>query len=108
MDETRTSALTQDDVRGIAEYARIGLDGEELPAMTRDLNSIIETLAPIAEYDLDGVEPTFHPIGGMANVMRDDVEEAGFTQDEAIANATTSEDGCFSIPPILGGKGGGA
>ena len=100
--------LTEKDVRGIAEYARIGLTDEELPAMTRDLNSIIKTLRPITEYDLDGVEPTFHPIGGMVNVMRDDVEEPSFTQEEAIANATTSEDGCFAIPAILGGKGGGA
>ena len=44
----------------------------------------------------------------MVNVMRDDVEEPSFTQEEAIANATTSEDGCFAIPAILGGKGGGA
>lgn len=103
-----TETLTENDVRAIAEYARIGLSGEELPAMTRDLNSIIETLRPITGYDLDGVEPTFHPIGDLVNVMREDVEEPGFTQEEALANATTSEDGCFAIPAILGGKGGGA
>ncbi len=40
--------------------------------MTADLNAIIDSLAPITEYDLDGVEPTFHPIGALSNVMRDD------------------------------------
>ena len=52
--------------------------------MTVDLNSIIESLKPITEYDLEGVEPTFHPIGSLSNVMREDVEVAGFTQEEAL------------------------
>ena len=101
-------ALTKEEVRGIADYARIGLSEAELPQMTQDLNGIIETLEPIAGYDLDGVEPTFHPIAGMVNVMRDDVPRDSLTQEEALSNAATSEDGCFSIPPVLGGNGGGA
>ena len=58
-----TQHLSEADVRGIAEYTRIGLDAEEVVAMTADLNAIIDSLAPITEFDLDGVEPTFHPIG---------------------------------------------
>ena len=42
-----TQYLTEREVRGIAEYARIGLSGEELSEMTVDLNNIIETLQPI-------------------------------------------------------------
>ena len=58
-----TRRLTESDVRGMAEYARIGLSEEEVGRMTVELNAILEGLAPITEYDLDGVEPTFHPIG---------------------------------------------
>ena len=39
--------LTEEDVRNIATYARIGLDEQELAQMTVDLNSIIDTLEPI-------------------------------------------------------------
>ena len=39
--------LTEQDVRDIAEYARIGLTDDELSTMTVDLNNIIETLKPI-------------------------------------------------------------
>lgn len=60
-----TQQLTERDVRDIATYARIGLTDEELAQMTVDLNSIIETLKPITEFDLEGVDPTFHPIGGL-------------------------------------------
>ena len=98
-----TQHVTEKDVRAIAEYARIGLTDDELPQMTADLNAIIESLKPITEYDLNGVEPTFHPIGDLSNIMREDVEQSGFSQQEALANAPEAQDGNFVIPSILGG-----
>ncbi len=98
-----TQTLTERDVRDIATYARIGLTDEELSQMTLDLNNIIETLAPIKEFDLEGVEPTFHPIGSLSNVMRDDIETPSFTQSQALKNAPKQQDGSFLIPAILGG-----
>ena len=100
-----TQHVTQADVRRIAEYARIGLADDELLQMTQDLNAIIESLKPITEYDLEGVVPTFHPIGGLSNVMREDVETRGFSQEEALANAPARQDDCFLIPSILGEGG---
>ena len=94
-----TQHLTEKDVRGIATYARIGLTDEEVTEMTVDLNNIIESLKPITEYDLEGVEPTFH----LSNVMREDVEGESFTQEVALENAPKQQDGSFLIPSILGG-----
>ena len=98
-----TQHLTEKDVRGIATYARIGLTDEEVTEMTVDLNNIIESLKPITEYDWEGVEPTFHPIGNLSNVMREDVEGESFTQEVALENAPKQQDGSFLIPAILGG-----
>lgn len=98
-----TQHLTEKDVRGIATYARIGLTDEEVTEMTVDLNNIIESLKPITEYDLEGVEPTFHPIGNLSNVMREDVEGESFTQEVALENAPKQQDASFLIPSILGG-----
>lgn len=100
-----TQHLTQQDVRDIAEYVRIGLNAEEVERMTVDLNAIIDSLEPITEYDLEGVEPTFHPIGGLCNIMRDDTFRASFAQETAVKNAPREEDGCFLIPSILGEGG---
>lgn len=101
-------ALTEADVRSIAEYVRIGLDDAEVTQMTEDLNSIIETLKPITEYDLEGVEPTFHPIGDLSNVMREDVIGKPFPREVALSNSDSTKDGYFEIPSILGGEGGAA
>lgn len=100
-----TQHLTEREVKGIAEYARIGLDGAELTEMTKTLNSVIDTLEPITQLDLEGVEPTFHPIGSLSNVMREDVEGTSFTQVEALSNAPKQQDGSFLIPSILGEEG---
>lgn len=100
-----TEHLSDKDVRDIAEYTRIGLSDDEVAAMTVDLNNIIDSLSPILEYDLDGVEPTFHPIGGLVNVMREDVEGESFEQSYALSNAPKQQDECFLIPSILGEGG---
>ena len=97
--------VTERDVRDIAEYTRIHLTDDEVVQMTVDLNSIIDSLKPITEYDLEGVEPTFHPIGSLSNVMREDVERTSFTHEEALSNAPAKQDGCFLIPSILGEGG---
>ena len=81
-----TQQLTERDARrDIATYARIGLTDEELAQMTVDLNSIIETLKPITEFDLESVvDPTFHPIGGLSNA---DARRRGSTWFHAGAGA---------------------
>ena len=98
-------ALTKDDVAGIAEYARIALTEAELSDMTTYMNDAIDLLEPILGYDLDDVEPTFHPIGELANVARDDVPVAGLTLGEALANAASCRERSFRVPQILADGG---
>ena len=98
-------ALTQDDVRGIATYARIALTPDELPEMTSALNEALELVSPLLAYDLTDVEPTFHPIGGLVNVSRDDIPVPGLTTEEALVNAASTKDGAFRVPAILAREG---
>ena len=97
--------LTREDVAGIAEYARIALTDAELDEMTTYMNDAIALLDPILEYDLEGVEPTFHPIGDLANVVRDDVVVAGLSLEEALANAGSRRGRSFRVPAILADGG---
>ena len=98
-------ALTREDVRGIASYARIALTEEELDEMCAYMNEAVSLLRPITEYDLDGVEPTFHPIGDTVNVMAGDDPDAlgrSLRIDEALANAASKKGRAFRVPSILG------
>ena len=51
------------------------------------------------------MEPTFHPIGDLSNVMREDKIRGSFTQEVALENAPKQADGSFLIPSILGEGG---
>ena len=96
-------SLTQQSVRGIADYARIALTDDELVEMTAYMNDALENvLAPVRAYQLDGVEPVFHPIGDLSNVMRDDVPRPGLPLDVALENAGQTEGRYFRVPAILG------
>lgn len=97
--------LTRDDVAGIADYARIALSETELDEMCAYMNDALDLLEPILEYDLEGVEPTFHPIGELTNVTRDDVVVAGLTLEEALANAGSTRGRAFRVPAILADGG---
>lgn len=98
-----TQYISEAEVRAIALNTRIGLADGELTQVTKDLNRIIGSLDSLKECDLEGVEPTFHPIGGTSNVMREDCEEPSFSQETALENAAHTKDGSFLIPAILAG-----
>jgi len=98
--------LNQNDVGALADYSRLALTEVELAEMTRYLNETVAgVLAPIRSYDLAGVEPVFHPIGGLANVVREDVPERGLAIESALENAGASEGRCFCVPAIMGDGG---
>ena len=102
-------ALTTEDVAGIADYARIALTPDELQEMTTYMNEAVALLEPIREYDLDGVEPTFHPIGDLSNVMGADVADTtdrALDIDTALSNAGSARERYFRVPSILGDDGG--
>lgn len=101
-------ALRKEDVASIADYARIALTDAELDEMTTYMNEAVDLLEPIREYDLEGVEPTFHPIGDLSNVMGADVADdpRALPIDVALKNAGASRERYFRVPSILGTEGG--
>lgn len=98
-------ALSEDDVRGIADYARIALSPDELQEMTTYLNDAVAMLEPIRQFDLAQVDPTFHPIGDLSNVMREDAVRPGLDLSTALENAGATEGRYFRVPSILGEGG---
>ena len=96
-------ALTEKDVAGIADYARIGLTPEELTEMTAYMNDAIGMLEPVLQYGQADVPPTFHPIGDLSNVMGTDAERPGLPIDAALKDAASTRERYFRVPSILGG-----
>lgn len=93
--------LSRDEVRHLADLARIDLSDAELDHLAPQLNVILEAVASIQGVAGDDVVPTSHPIP-MTNVFRDDVVEPSLTPEQALAGAPLVEEQRFSVPRILG------
>lgn len=93
--------LSRDEVRHLADLARIDLSDTELDHLAPQLNVILEAVASIQGVAGDDVVPTSHPIP-MTNVFRDDVVEPSLTPEQALAGAPLVEEQRFSVPRILG------
>ena len=93
--------LSRDEVRHLADLARIDLSDAELEHLAPQLNVILESVASIQGVAGDDVVATSHPIP-MTNVFREDVVVPGLTPQQALAAAPAQEDDKFSVPRILG------
>lgn len=52
-----TAKVTVEEVEHVAELAHLELKPEEMPAMLRDLNAILDYVAQLNELDTTGVAP---------------------------------------------------
>ncbi len=92
--------ISTDQVRHLAELARIDLSEAELTSLTADLVQIVESVAKVSEVATPDVPATSHPIP-MTNVYREDVVVPGLTVEQALSGAPDREGDYFRVPPIL-------
>ena len=92
--------LSLEQVRRIADLARLELAEAELAAMQHELNGIFGLVDQMAAVDTEGVEPMSHPQAQMQRLRADDVTErdrrAAF---QAIAPQV--EDGLYLVPKVI-------
>ncbi|WP_203337841.1 Asp-tRNA(Asn)/Glu-tRNA(Gln) amidotransferase subunit GatC [Nocardioides limicola] len=93
--------ISRDEVRHLADLARIDLSDAELDHLAPQLNVILESVASIQGVVGDDVPPTSHPLP-LTNVFRDDVPEPCLTAEQALSGAPAAEAQRFSVPRILG------
>ena len=93
--------ITREEVRHLADLARIDLSDDELDHLAPQLSVILESVASISDVAAGDIPPTSHPLP-LANVFREDVVVPGLTAEEALAGAPESEQQRFAVPRILG------
>jgi aspartyl-tRNA(Asn)/glutamyl-tRNA(Gln) amidotransferase subunit C len=64
-------AVTPDDVRHIAQLARVAVDDERIPALVVELNGILEHMDALEQVDTRSVEPTAG-VGDAGLALRED------------------------------------
>lgn len=93
--------ISADQVRHLADLARIDLSESELTSLTAELQQIVESVAKVSEVATPDVLATSHPIP-LTNVLRDDNVVPGLTVEQALSGAPEREGDSFRVAPILG------
>ena len=94
------SAITTEQVKHLAELARIEMTDDELTAMATELDIIVSSVENLSEIVTSDTPATSHPIP-LTNVFREDVVGETLTQEEALSGAPDAQDGKFRVPAIL-------
>ena len=93
--------ITRDDVLHVARLARLEIPEEEIERVRSELGAILEAVGKVGELNLEGVEPTSHPLD-VVNVWGADEVRASLPREEALANAPDPTDGQFRVPAVGG------
>jgi aspartyl-tRNA(Asn)/glutamyl-tRNA(Gln) amidotransferase subunit C len=92
--------LTSDEVRHVAELAKLRLTEAEIAQYTEQLSTILDYAASLQRVDTSNIPPTPYVLP-LENVLRDDVPLPGLTNDEALANAPDSAEGFFRVRAVF-------
>ncbi len=94
------SRITTEQVKHVANLARLAITEEEVEVMTNQLDAIITFAELLNEVDTENVKPTSHVLD-MKNVMREDIPKKGLDNEEVVKNAPDHTDGYIRVPSIL-------
>lgn len=102
MQVTKTKKFTSEDVHEIAKLANITITTREEASLANEFNTTLKVVDTLFSVDVKGVVPTSQ-VTGLENVFREDEidGERQFTQDQALANATSKHNGYFVVDQIL-------
>lgn len=92
--------LTLDEVRHVAELAKLRLTEAEIAQYAEQLSAILAYAERLQAVDTSNVPPTPYVLP-LENVMRDDDPAPGLTNAQALANAPDSADGFFRVRAVF-------
>lgn len=92
--------LSHDEVRKIAELAKLDLTNEEVELYTGQLTHILQYFHKLLELDTSHIPPTASVLP-LANVFRDDTPAPALTPEQVIRNAQTALDNQFLVSSVL-------
>ena len=92
--------IDREEVRRIAELARLALEPAELETYREQLGSILDYVALLDEVDLDS-NPVRDSTAAAPTVQRPDTPQPALSQEQALENAPVRAEGHFGVPRVL-------
>lgn len=93
-------ALSRDDVRHVAQLARLDFSEEEEARMAEEMSQILDYVEKLNELDTSGVPPMSHVLD-VTNVFRKDEIKSRIDRDQALEAAPEAEQEYFQVPKVV-------
>lgn len=92
--------LTPEEVRHIAQLARLGMTEEDAERFRTQLSQILEHFEMLKQLDTEGIPPTGYAVP-LHSVMRADVVASSLPTDAVLANAPQHEEQSFRVRAVF-------
>ncbi len=92
--------LTPEQVKHVAELAKLGLTEAEIQQFTEQLSAILEYAEQIQAIDTSSVLPTPYVLP-LSNVLDEDEPRPSLPNEVALANAPDKVDGYFRVRAVF-------
>jgi aspartyl-tRNA(Asn)/glutamyl-tRNA(Gln) amidotransferase subunit C len=92
--------LSLEDVRRIAELARIGISDAEAASVQVQLNDIFELIGRMQRVDTEGVEPMSHAQGAALRLREDKITESD-QRELYLSLAPQAEAHLYLVPKVI-------
>ena len=92
--------ISTEEVTYVAKLARLNLAGDEVEAMTTQLDRILSYVEKLNELDTEQVQPTTHAIE-VQNAFRDDKIKDSLGREASLQNAPQHNNESFVVPKII-------
>jgi aspartyl-tRNA(Asn)/glutamyl-tRNA(Gln) amidotransferase subunit C len=93
-------SLTQDQIRRIAQLARIAVPEDEAGAVLERLNRVLGMIDQLQAVDTAGIEPMSHALDVVQPLRADAVTEAD-QRDRFQSGAPAVEGGLYLVPKVI-------
>ena len=92
--------ITSEDVKKVANLARLDLPSDEIQTYSNQLQEILGYIEQLEKVDTEGVSPTTRAVE-VVNVLRQDLVETTESREELLDLAPHREGDFFRVPRIL-------
>lgn len=93
-------SVTNDDVRYVADLARLQFSDEETEKMAGEMSKILDFMETLEEVDTRDVEPLEHVIE-LEYRFRNDKTEESLSHEMALKNAPDADTDYFRVPRVI-------
>ena len=93
-------AISKDEVRYIANLARLGLSEEEISHFQAQLESVLGYIDKLKSLDVGHVKPTAHALD-LCNVYRPDEVKPSIDSADVFKIAPSQEGNFYKVPKVI-------